>query len=73
MIEEDQREGGGDRLAVVVHGGLLGHEEFIEAGNGGVGHGTHGAGTVKDECDFCFHVVGGELEVISYQGRDRGL
>ena len=44
-----------DRLAAIVHRGFLGAEEFIEAGNGGVGHGAHGAGTVEDECDFCFY------------------
>jgi hypothetical protein len=36
----------------------------LEAGNGGVGHGAHGAGTVEDECDFCFHGGGVELDVI---------
>ncbi len=55
MVEEDQGEGGGNRLAMVVQGGLLGFEEFIEAGDGGLGHGAHGTGTVEDEGDFCFH------------------
>ena len=60
VVEENQGEGGGDRLAGVVHGRLLGLEEFIEAGNGGIGHGTHGTGSVEDECDFCFHIFVGE-------------
>jgi len=34
---------------------VLGLEEFTEAGDGGVGHGAHGAGAVEDECDFGFH------------------
>jgi len=56
VIEEDQCERGGDRLAVVIHGGLLGLEELVEAGDGCVCHGLHGAGAVEDECDFCiFH------------------
>ena len=55
VVEEDQGEGGWDRLAGVVHGGLLGAEEFIEAGDGSMGHGLHGARAVEDECNFCFH------------------
>ena len=57
VVEEDQGEGGRDRLAAIVHGGFLGAEEFIEAGDGSMGHGLHGARTVEDECDFCFHGV----------------
>ena len=38
VVEEDQGERGGDRLAVVVQSGLLGFEELVEAGNGRVGH-----------------------------------
>ena len=54
VIEENQGEGGGHRIALVVQCGLLGGEEFVEAGNGGVCHGRHGTGAVEDECDFCF-------------------
>ena len=57
VVEEDQGEGGRDRLAAVIDRRFLGAEEFIEAGDCGVGHGLHGARTVEDECDFCFHGV----------------
>ncbi len=49
VAEQDEGEAG------VAGGGLVVEEEFVEAVNGGLADGFHGAGAVEDEGDFSEH------------------
>ena len=62
VVEEDEGEAGGIAAGLTALGG----EEGVEAADGVVGDGLHGAGAIEDKGDFGEH---GEVQRAEGRGR----